>query len=131
MFGLCLDEQLGNSETAWCEAVDELFGKTYSDKGQGVSPIGWRIEFPANRQVCRRILESKRPLVESPGKPVSKTSFGAEPGQHCSLVQLAELTQGADPEPPEHVGELGQVENIYWESAEPLRRPRTGNDHTF
>jgi hypothetical protein len=131
MFCLCLDEQLSGGKTARCEAVDELFGKTYRDKGQGVSPIGGRVELPANREVCRWILESKRPLVEPPGKTVGKTSFGAEPAEHRSLVQLTELTQCADPEPPEHAGELGQVENIHWESAEPLRGPRTGNDHAF
>jgi hypothetical protein len=131
MFGLCLDEQLSGGKTARCEAVDELFGKTYRDKGQGVSPIGGRVEFPANREVCRWIPENKRPLVESPGKPVCKAPFGAETGQHRSLVQLAELTQRADPEPPEHASELGQLESVHWESTEPLRRPSTRNDHAF
>ena len=109
MFGLCLDEQLGSGEPIWGKASNKLIGKPYCDKGQGVSPVGRRVDLPVSREVRRRVPESKRSLVETPGKPVSKTSFGTKSGQHRTLVQLGELTQRADPEPPEHLGEHRQA----------------------
>jgi hypothetical protein len=109
MLGLGLDEELGGSKPARREATDELLGKTYGDEGQSVSPVSRRVELPANREVCRRVPESKRPLVEPPGKPVGEASLGAEPGQHRSLFQLAKIAQCADPEPPEHASELRQI----------------------
>jgi len=115
MFGLCLDKQLGSGEPVRSEAADELIGKPYGNKGQGVSSVGRRVEHPANREVRWRVPESERSLVESPGKPVGKASFGTKSGQHRTLVQLGELTQRADPEPPEHVGEHGQAENLHLE----------------
>ena len=119
MFGLCLDKQLGNGEPVRSEAADELIGKPYGNKGQGISSVGRRVEHPANREVRWRVPESERSLVESPGKPVGKASFGTKSGQHRTLVQLGELTQRADPEPPEHVGEHGQAENLHREVTQP------------
>ena len=40
MFGLGLDEQLGSSQSMRSEATDQLIGKPYGNKGQGVSPVG-------------------------------------------------------------------------------------------
>ncbi len=131
MFGLCLDEQLGGGEPKWSKAADELIGKPYCDKGQGVSPVGWRVDLPASREVRRRVPESKWSLVETPGKPVGKTTFATKSGQHRTLVQLGELTQRTDPEPPEHSGEHGQAENLYREMTEPLRSRRARHDHAF
>ncbi len=131
MFGLCLDEQLGSGEPIWGKASNKLIGKPYCDKGQGVSPVGRRVDLPVSREVRRRVPESKRSLVETPGKPVSKTSFGTKSGQHRTLVQLGELTQRADPETPEHLSEHGQAENLHREVSEPLRRRRAGHDHAF
>ena len=90
MFGLCLDKQLGSGEPVRGEAADELIGKPYGNKGQGVSSVGRRVEHPANREVRWRVPESERSLVESPGKPVGKASFGTKSGQHRTLVQLGE-----------------------------------------
>jgi hypothetical protein len=109
MFGLCLDEQLGGSKSVRREATDELFGEPHGNKGQGVSPIGRRVELPANREVRWRVPECERSLVETSGKPVSETSFSAKAGQHRTLVQLGKLTQRVDPEPTKHVGERGQA----------------------
>jgi hypothetical protein len=109
MLGLGLDEELGGSKPARREATDELLGKTYGDEGQSVSPVSRRVELPANREVYRWVPESKRPLVEPSGEPVGEASLGAEPGQHRSLFQLAEIAQCADPEPPEHASELRQI----------------------
>jgi len=131
MFGLCLDKQLGSGEPVRSEAADELIGKPYGNKGQGISSVGRRVEHPANREVRWRVPESERSLVESPGKPVGKASFGTKSGQHRTLVQLGELTQRADPEPPEHVGEHGQAENLHREVTEPLRRRTARHDHAF
>jgi hypothetical protein len=131
MFCLCLDKQLGSCEPVRSEAADELVGKPYGNKGQGVSPIGRRVERPANREVRWRVPESEWSLVETPGKPVGKTSFGTKSGQHRTLVQLGELTQRADPESPEHVGEHGQAENLHREVTEPLRRRTARHDHAF
>ena len=128
MFGLCLDEQLGSSKPVRSKATDKLFGEPYRNKGQGVRPIGGRVESPASREVCWRLPESERSLVETSGKAVSKASFGTKSGQHGSLVQLGKLTQRADPEPPEHLGELGQAENLHRKVTEPLRRRRARHD---
>jgi hypothetical protein len=115
VFRLRLDEQLGSSQPVRREAADELIGKPYRNKGQGVSPVGRRIEHPTDREVRWRVPESERSLVETPRKPVGKTSFGAESRQDRTLVQLGELTQRADPEPAKHVGEHGQAENLHLE----------------
>jgi hypothetical protein len=97
MFGLCLDEQLGSGEPVRAKTADELIDKPYGNKGQGVSPVGRRVDLPASREIRWRVPESKRSLVETPCKPVGKTSLGTKSGQHRTLVQLGELTQRADP----------------------------------
>jgi len=131
MFGLCLDEQLGSGEPVRRKATDKLIGKPHGNEGQGVCPVGRRVEHAANREVRWRVPESERSLVEAPGKAVGKTSFGTKSGQYRALVQHGELTQRADPEPPEHVGEHGQSENLQPEATEPLRRRAMGHDHAF
>jgi hypothetical protein len=131
MFGLCLDKQLGGGKSVRREAADELVGKPYGNKGQSVRPVSRWVERPANREVRRRVPEGERSLVEAPGKPVGKTSFGAESRQDRTLVQLGELTQRADPEPPQHVGEQGQSENLHFEMPQPLGRLTVGHDHAF
>ena len=120
MFGLGLDEQLGSGQSMRSEATDELIGKPYGNKGQGVSPVGRWVERPVNGEICWRVPESERSLVETPGKPVSKAAFGTKPSQHRTLVQLGELAQRANPEPPEDVGEHWQAENLHAEVTEPL-----------
>ena len=131
MFCLGLDEQLGGREPARRETTDKLFGKAHGDKGQGVRPVGGRIESPANREIYRRISESKLSLVETAGEPVGKASFGAKSGQYRRLVQIGKLTQRGNPQPSEHLGELGQAENLHRKVTEPLRCPRTGHYHSL
>ena len=131
MFGLCLDKQLGSGQPVRSEAADELIGKPYGKKGQGVSPVGGRVELPANCEIRWRVPEIERSLVETPGKPVGRTPFGTKSSLHRTLVQLGKLTKRADPEPPEHVGELGQAENLHREVTEPLRRRTARHDHGF
>jgi len=122
MLGLCLDEQLGRREPMGSEAADELIGKADGKKGQGVSPVGGRVERLANREVRWRVPESKWSFVETPGKPVGRGTFGSKSCLHGAVVQLGELTQGADPEPPEEVGEHRQTEHLHREATEPRRR---------
>ena len=131
MFGLCLDKQLGSGEPMRREATDELIGKPHGNKGQGVSPVGRWVEGPVDREICWRVPESERSLVETPGEPVGKTAFGTKSGQHRTLIQLGELAQRADPEPPQHVGEHGQAENLHAEMTEPLPDRTVRHDHAF
>jgi hypothetical protein len=129
MLCLCLDEQLGGSEPVRGKAPHELICKPHGAKGQRVGPVrGW-VDLPASRQVRRRIAQDERSLVETLGKAVGKAAFRSEPGQHCTLVQPCELTQRADPEPPENVGKLGQAENLHWEVTEPLWCRTSRHDH--
>jgi hypothetical protein len=131
MFGLCLDQQLGGGEPVRREATDELVSKPYGNKSQGVGPVGRWIEHPADHEVRWRVPELERALVEAPGEPVGKTSFGAKSRQDRTLVQLGELTERADPEPAQHFGEHGQAENLDFEVCEPLRRGAVRHDHAF
>ena len=131
MFGLGLDEQLGSGQSMRSEATDELIGKPYGNKGQGVSPVGRWVESPVNREICWRVPESERSLVETPGKPVSKAAFGTKPSQHRPLVQLGELAQRANPEPAEDVGEHWQAENLHAEVTEPLSDRTMRHNHAF
>jgi hypothetical protein len=131
VLGLCLDEQLGGREPVRSETVDELVGKANCEKRQSVSPVGGRVELPAGREVRWRVTESKRTLVETPRKPVSKIAFGSESCLYRTLIQPGELTQSADPEPTEQVSEHGQAEHFHRELAEPLRRPATRHDHSI
>jgi hypothetical protein len=131
MFCLCLDKQLSSGETVRGEAANELIGKAYGNKCQGVSPVGRRVERPVNREVRWRVPENERSLVETPGKPMGKTAFDSKSGQHRTLVQLGELTERADPEPPEHVGEHGQAEDLHRKVTEPLRRRATRHYQAF
>jgi hypothetical protein len=112
----------------WGETADEFLGEPYRNKSEGVSSLSGRVELPANSEVRRGVAKSERSLVESPGEPVRKTSFGTEAGQHRRLVQLAKLTQRVDPEPPEHIDESGQAEDLHRKVAEPLRCRRARHD---
>lgn len=131
MFSLRLDEQLGGREPVRGETADKFLGKSYRDKGQGVRPVGGRVESPANREVCGRVPESEWPLVETLGEAVGKTPFATEAGQYRALVQPGELAQRADPESSEHIGKLGPAEDFHREATEPVRRRRSRHDHPF
>jgi hypothetical protein len=110
------------------KATDELVGKPHGKKRQGVSPVDGRIEFPANREVRRGVPESERSLVETTSKAVGKTPFSSKPCLHRAVVQFSKLTQRADPEPPQQIGERGLANHLHWEAAEPLRRRTTRHD---
>ena len=62
---------------------------------------------------------------------MGKTAFGPKSGQHRALIQLGEIAQCADPEPPQHVGEHGQAENLHTEMTEPLPDRTVRHDLAF
>ena len=69
-------------------------------------------------------------LVQLPapaaGHPVAEDAVGPEPAEHMRLGEGGEVTQGADAQPVQQLGQFRPAEDPHREGGEEVRRPPSG-----